>query len=118
VIQQSSSCTVDILFSACTQLRFSAATAISKYYHCEQLPATPLLPLLAVLTLQLLLLLLKLLCMQAAARAEMISDLADMVAAKELIMFFETHPFSQLSNAFDKYYEPYKFRKVLLDMSI
>jgi hypothetical protein len=48
----------------------------------------------------------------------MISELADMVAAKELIMFFETHPFSQLSNAFDKYYEPYKFRKVLLDMSI
>jgi hypothetical protein len=53
-----------------------------------------------------------------SSTSKMISDLADMVAAKELIMFFETHPFSQLSNAFDKYYEPYKFRKVLLDMSI
>jgi hypothetical protein len=84
----------------------SAVTATCECYCCQQRSGT--------LTLQLLLSL----CTQAEARAEMISDLADMVAAKELIMFFETHPFSQLSNAFDKYYEPYKFRKVLLDMSI
>ena len=48
----------------------------------------------------------------------MLNDLGDMVAAEKLIMFFETHPFSQISNALDKYYEPYKYRKVLLDMSI
>mmetsp|Transcript_101 Transcript_101/g.138 ORF Transcript_101/g.138 Transcript_101/m.138 type:complete len:349 (+) Transcript_101:31-1077(+) len=51
-------------------------------------------------------------------RMKMINEIAEMIRSEELIMFFETHPFSQLSNALDRYYEPYKFRKILLDMSI
>ncbi|KAG5179682.1 trans-2-enoyl-CoA reductase mitochondrial precursor [Tribonema minus] len=54
----------------------------------------------------------------AAARQSMVDDIGAMIKAEELILFFEAHPFSNISYALDRYYEPFKYRKVLLDMSI
>jgi trans-2-enoyl-CoA reductase len=55
--------------------------------------------------------------LQPKEAQSMVDDICGMIKREELIMFFESHAFFLAGGALEKYYEPYLFRNVLLDMS-